>query len=93
MLAPALTVSAISRTLAGLRPPGRRAWFTSASFTEAHSVRSLLEGNEIDAVVLDDHLIAQNPVHYGGALGFIKVAVPEDQVPKVKDVFKERPIV
>jgi uncharacterized protein with PIN domain len=62
--------------------------FTSASFTEAHSIRCLLEGNGLGAVVLDDHLIAQNP-GYGGPLGFIKVAVPDDETSRVKNIFKE----
>jgi hypothetical protein len=53
--------------------------YVSNNAMEAEEARCLLAGSGIDAVIFDSHLVALNPF-LGGAVGGVKVMVPENQL-------------
>lgn len=69
---------------------GPARWVTVASFsipTEAHLARLRLESEDIDCVIVDEHLVSTNWL-LSPAVGGIKVQVPEDQAPEARRVLK-----
>lgn len=79
-----------SKTLLAKRkaPKQLKLVYTSAHLLEAQQIRSLLEGNRIDAFIFDQHVIGLNPL-YAEALYDIKVYVPADQFDRAAAVFKD----
>lgn len=65
-------------------------WITIATFslpTEAHLARLRLESEDIDCVIVDEHLVSTNWL-LSPAIGGIKIQVPEDQVAHARTVLK-----
>jgi hypothetical protein len=60
---------------------------TAATTIQAEEARALLEGNELDAFVFDGHTLGLNPM-LGGALGGVRVCVPDDQAEAARDVLR-----
>lgn len=67
---------------------GKVRWITVASFslpTQAHLARLRLEGEEIDCVLVDEHLVSTNWL-LSPAVGGIKLQVPEDQAARAREI-------
>lgn len=67
---------------------GRVRWVTVAAFslaTEAHLARLKLEAEDVDCVLVDEHLISTNWL-LSPAIGGIKLQVPEDQLARAREV-------
>ncbi|HMH18684.1 MAG TPA: DUF2007 domain-containing protein [Burkholderiales bacterium] len=62
--------------------------FLTANWMEAQLVAGLLEGNGLKPLLLDAELSRMN-AFYTGAVGNIKVAVPEDQFDDAQAVLQE----
>jgi hypothetical protein len=61
--------------------------FTTFVYTEAALVKSLLEANGIDVFMHEENLTRMYPFT-SAAVGGIKLAVPDEQVEKAKDVLR-----
>jgi hypothetical protein len=69
--------------------PGRIV--TVASFwnqTEAHLTRAALERAGVECVIADENTVAVNPF-YAGAIGGVKVQVPEPELGRAREVLEE----
>lgn len=62
--------------------------FTTSNLHEAHLVKSLLEGNNITAVIVDGEVASLN-LFLTNALGGIKLAVAESDLTEANEVLKE----
>ena len=62
--------------------------FTTFVYTEAVLVKSLLDANGIDVFMHDENLTRMYPFT-SPAVGGIKLAVPDEQVAKAKDILRE----
>lgn len=62
--------------------------FTTFVYAEAALVKSLLEANGLDVFMHDENLTRMYPFT-SAAVGGIKLAVPDEQIEKAKDVLQE----
>jgi hypothetical protein len=62
--------------------------FTTFVYAEAVQVKSLLEASGIDVFMHDENLTRMYPFT-SAAVGGIKLAVPDEQVEKARDVLRE----
>jgi hypothetical protein len=62
--------------------------FTTSNLHEAHLVKSLLEGNNITAIIIDGKLASLN-LFLTNAIGGIKLAVSESDLNEANEILKE----
>ena len=66
----------------------RNVIFTTFVYAEAVLLKSLLDANGIEVFMHDENLTRMYPF-YSATVGGIKLAVPDDQIEKAKEVLKE----